>query len=402
MCGKRSGELHGHSPKEASIGGLPAALPHRWNWAMMIYNRGSVPISKPVGFINAFGVLQGYYQSDILRNESPFRISWIGSFNTFAIFLFAAPVGILADKIGPTIPMILGSVFLLLALFMIALCKQYWQFFLAQGLLLGMGMIFPWGVIWPIVMDQFFLKTSLGFGWSIRIVAFMMIPLRAIAVLATRLPATSTKLKEGTQMETSEEGPMMDRSFLKQPPFILLCVGLALCSFGFFTSFFYTSSYAITRGMSQGLSFYTLATINAGSAFGKVLPGFVADRWGKFNILSCSAAAASIVAFCWTSATSTAGIFVWAGIYGFASGGILSLEIAAATSLAPKDKVSTALGVCFGSTALAQLFGPPISGQILTHGYTPVSIWCGAVLIAGFVALLAARLCLDHRVTARD
>ncbi|KAK4506299.1 hypothetical protein PRZ48_000029 [Zasmidium cellare] len=302
-----------------------------------------------VGFINAFGVLQEYYQSDILRGESAFRISWIGSFNTFAIFLFAAPVGILADKIGPTIPMVIGSACLLLGLFMIALCKQYWQFFLAQGLLLGMGMSFIavpasgavprfftrnlavasgisvagsslGGVIWPIVMDQFFLKTSLGFAWSMRIVAFMMMPLLAVAVLTTRLPARPVKGKDESQTETHDQGPVVAKSFLKQPPFILLCVGLALCSFGFFTPFFYTSSYAITRGMSQGLSFYTLATINAGSAFGRVLPGFVADRIGKFNILSCSAVTASIVAFCWTSATSTAGIFVWSGVYGFASG----------------------------------------------------------------------------------
>lgn len=56
-----------------------------------------------VGFINSFGVLEQYYHSDVLRDESEFRISWIGSFNTFSIFLFAAPVGMLADKIGPTV-----------------------------------------------------------------------------------------------------------------------------------------------------------------------------------------------------------------------------------------------------------------------------------------------------------
>lgn len=95
------------------------------------------------------------------------------------------------------------------------------------------------------------------------------------------------------------------------------------------------------------------------------------------------------------------------------------MKIAAATSLAPKDKASPALGVCFGSTALAsvkpeaffwgtrntltdveygQLFGPSISGQILTHDYTPVSIWYGAVDMAGFVAQLGAQLSLDRRL----
>lgn len=102
-------------------------------------------------------------------------------------------------------------------------------------------------------------------------------------------------------------------------PFIHLCAELTLCPFGFFTLFLYTSSYAIIRGMSQSLSFYTLAAINAGSALGRVLPGFVADRFEKFNILACLGVTASIVAFCWTSAASTPGIFVWATVYGFAS-----------------------------------------------------------------------------------
>lgn len=245
--------------------------------------------------------------------------------------------------------MTLGSIFMLIALFMVSLCKRYWQFFLAQGLLLGMGMscvAIPasgavprffvqnralasgisvagsslGGVIWPIVMDQLFLKTSLGFGWSIRVIGFMMIPLLGLAILTVRLPTT-------TQNEQHEDGPrsarqevIVDRSFLKEPPFILLCVGLTLCSLGFFTPFFYTSNYAISQGLSQSLSFYTLTAINAGSAFGRIMPGFVADRLGKFNILSCAAFAAGVVVFCWTVASSAAGIFIWATIYGVASG----------------------------------------------------------------------------------
>ncbi|KAK1808928.1 hypothetical protein LTR12_016710 [Friedmanniomyces endolithicus] len=95
-----------------------------------------------VGLLNAFGVFQQYYTSLYLAGESNFKISWLGAFATFCLFAFAAPAGILSDKVGPQIPIACGSVLLVVAVFMVSLCRQYWQFFLAQGLLVGLGCSF--------------------------------------------------------------------------------------------------------------------------------------------------------------------------------------------------------------------------------------------------------------------
>ncbi len=72
--------------------------------------------------------------------------------------------------------------------------------------------------------------------------------------------------------------------------------------------------------MSRSLAFYLVAAINAASTFGRVLPGFLADRYGRFNLLILSAFTGGIVAFCWTSATSQAGLIIWSLAYGFSSG----------------------------------------------------------------------------------
>ena len=56
-----------------------------------------------VGFINAYGVFQGFYREDILRNYSNFDISWIGSIAIFLLYLAAPVSGILVDKIGPKV-----------------------------------------------------------------------------------------------------------------------------------------------------------------------------------------------------------------------------------------------------------------------------------------------------------
>ena len=78
------------------------------------------------GFLNAYGVFQEYYSSSLLSNQSQFKISWLGSVANFSIFIVAPAAGILADTIGPQIPIACGSVCLVVAVFMISLCKEYW------------------------------------------------------------------------------------------------------------------------------------------------------------------------------------------------------------------------------------------------------------------------------------
>ena len=55
------------------------------------------------GFMNAVGLFQDYYFEGPLHSKSAFDISWIGSFGMFAMFLFAAPAGMLTDKGGPMV-----------------------------------------------------------------------------------------------------------------------------------------------------------------------------------------------------------------------------------------------------------------------------------------------------------
>ncbi|THC92086.1 hypothetical protein EYZ11_008439 [Aspergillus tanneri] len=53
-----------------------------------------------LGFQNAFGVFQEFYHATILRDHSEFNIAWIGTLLTFIIFAFAAPAGVLVDRVG--------------------------------------------------------------------------------------------------------------------------------------------------------------------------------------------------------------------------------------------------------------------------------------------------------------
>ena len=177
------------------------------------------------------------------------------------------------------------------------------------------------GVVWPIIADQLLHKHQLSFGWTVRVMGFVMLPIMALVLLTVRPPRQS--MSDATGNKSSEElteARRIHRAQLLQPPFLLLCCGLFFNFMAFFAPFLFISTYAVELGMSQRLAFYLVSIVNGASFFGRVLPGFVADRWGRFNILVVSSLSASIVAFCWTTATSVAGVVVFIAAYGFASG----------------------------------------------------------------------------------
>ncbi|GIZ44093.1 hypothetical protein CKM354_000730200 [Cercospora kikuchii] len=386
-----------------------------------------------VGFINAYGVFQQYYTAHYLPTYSNFQISWIGAFANFMVFACAVPAGILADRFGPTIPILIGCILEAVAIFMISLCREYYQFFLAQAVLLGVGMSFIaiptstivplyfernrglaqglsiagsslGGIVWPITLDQMLNKDNLSFGWTMRIIGFVLLPLMAIVLLTVRkpIPTASASYPVGAAVQQEEKGEAnttkkvkKDLTPLKQPPFILLCIGLAIAYFGFFTPLYYIPVYAATSlRKSEDFAFHLVSILNAASMCGRVIPGFLADHYlGHFNTLAISATISGVVTFCWTTATSSAGLVVWVVAYGFTSGAILSLQLACATVLTTErpELRGTAVGLTLASVSLTGLFGPPIAGELVERGYFALAAFAGAALLAGGVLLGMAR-----------
>lgn len=246
---------------------------------------------------------------------------------------------------------------MLIAVFMISLCTEYYQFFLAQAALLGSSMAFLFcpaiatvsrhfntnkglamgitvggssvgGVIWPIVINELLNKNQITFGWTLRIVGFIMLPLLLLAILTIHMPpkakhqeCQSTQVAQGSQQ--IQEKTNIRNGFLavvKNTTFLLLCAGLAICYLGMFSPFFYVTSYAKDLGQPVRFAFYLVSMVNAASLFGRILPGFLADRYGHFNLCSLAALFSGVIAFCWTAVTSVAGLVIWALAYGFASG----------------------------------------------------------------------------------
>ena len=160
---------------------------------------------------------------------------------------------------------------------------------------------------------------------------------------------------------------------------------------GMFTPLFFIPTYAVAIGVDATLAGYLLAVVNASSTFGRIIPGFLADKYGRLNMFALGALVTSIVVFCMSSVITNAGLIVYSVAFGFASGTIIS-GVSAAISLCTNDPrdIGTYMGMGFALSSVAALIGPPVNGALVARygGFLQLSIFSGVMcLVGGFIAL---------------
>jgi MFS family permease len=238
------------------------------------------------------------------------------------------------------------------------------------------------GVIFPLVLSKLLNGSDIGFGWSIRIVAFIMLPfmLFACAIVRPRVPPRKTTVFIAAPW--------------KDARYILLIVAMFCIMMGMWTPVFYIPTYAVHRGMNSTLAAYLLAIVNASSTFGRILPGFLADRFGAMNLYSLAALGTGIVISCLNEPTTNGAIIVYCVFYGFISGTIIPSS-SAAISMCTKDprNLGTYMGMGMGVATIAVLIGPQVSGALYERygGFSQVSIYSGMFSIFGGLVVLASK-----------
>jgi MFS family permease len=165
--------------------------------------------------------------------------------------------------------------------------------------------------------------------------------------------------------------------------------------FGMLTPLFYLPTYAVSRGMSPSLAGYLLAILNAASTFGRIIPGVLADKWGKINMFAFGGVITGIVIYTMNSADTNAGLIVYAVFFGFTSGTIISGGSAAFSTVSKDARSSgTYMGMGMAVAGLGGLVGPPVNGAIVNAygGFYQVCMFSGTMcLVGGFVAFSAKR-----------
>ncbi|GKZ91604.1 hypothetical protein AnigIFM59636_004241 [Aspergillus niger] len=366
------------------------------------------------GIINTFGVYQSYYETSLLRDYSPSSIAWIGTVQSFLLLSLGIIVGPIFDRGYIKFLIIAGTFLIVFGLMMTSLSKEYYQFFLAHGVAVGLGsglLFIPsvaipvtyftsrravaigiaasggsvGAVIFPIVFHK--LIDRVGFGWTTRVIAFVALAslLFSIAVMKSRLPPPT------------QARQLLDLMAFRDIPFLIYCLALFFDLVGLYFPYFYLPTYFTTYlHAGDNISFYVLSILSASSFFGRIAPNMLADRLGSLNVMILVSLVVTVLAFAWMGIHSNAGAIVFAVIYGFASGTVVALMPPVLALLCPDMAVvGTWMGMSFVFAGLGILIGNPIAGALLDLEHAV--FWKGqlfaAVMVgAGMACFMALRL----------
>ncbi|OAX38572.1 MFS general substrate transporter [Rhizopogon vinicolor AM-OR11-026] len=369
----------------------------------------------------SFGSFQSWYSQNQLSPYTASEISWIGSVQLCVFFISGGLVGRLFDAYGPTLLLASGTVIITFSLMMTSLATKYYQFILAQGVLFGIGfglLFFPsmgatathftkyratalgvaaagssvGGVVFPIMLQRLF--NNVGFGWAVRISAFIC--------LASGVIATATV---SSRLPRRKPGPWIDVPSLKDINYALFVSGSAFTSLGIFVPMYYIVPYAESSHISQTLAFGALSVMNAGSVFGNILPSIMADHIGRFNTLVPSAALMVILTLAlWFHAHNLAAIMAYSVFYGFISGGWFALQNSCIAQISKMEKIGVRIGMTYSLVAFTALVGSPIAGALLTRGngnYTGLIVFSGVSVFVGCVLAFLLKLRLNSSLLAK-
>jgi MFS family permease len=240
------------------------------------------------------------------------------------------------------------------------------------------------GVLYPILFNH--LVNRIDFAWTMRCFALLSATcfVLGIFLLKTRLPRnTRARLA-------------LDWRGFRDMRFILTMSAIFILDWAVLVPPAYITTYATSKHLDS-IAQHILAILNAASIFGRGLPGPVADRIGRFNvmILCSTVCTLSIFSLWFKLGSSVPRIIVFAITYGFFSGSAYSLTPVCVSQLCKAEEYASRYGTAYGVVSLATLAGVPLSGTILSveggKSYDNLILFCGATYGAATVLFVVAR-----------
>ncbi|KAE8409787.1 major facilitator superfamily domain-containing protein [Aspergillus pseudonomiae] len=370
------------------------------------------------GLLNTMGVLEAWLANDQLKEYSKASIGWIFGLYSFFLYFGSVQVGPVFDAYGLRPLLIPGCIGLVSSLMVFSVAREYYQFMLGFSVLGGISssMVFTpsiaciahWfhrrralatgiaataggfgGIIFPILIWN--LSEVVGFAWAIRITGFVctLFCILCILFLKTRLPPK----KLG--------GGKIDIRVLREIPFSLLTVAIFLIDFALLIPLTYLTSYAESHDMEESLAYQLVSILNAASILGRVVPGYFADHYGRFNVMIVTTLVCTVFTLAlWLPAGSnTAAVVAYAVLFGFWSGSAISLAPVCVAQISSTEDFGKRYGTTYSLVSVGALFAIPIAGEIMKaqssgrekDNYSGLILFCGLVYACACLFFALAR-----------
>ncbi|KAL2176748.1 major facilitator superfamily domain-containing protein [Thermothelomyces heterothallicus CBS 202.75] len=367
------------------------------------------------GLINSAAVFESYFTTHQLAHKTSSEIGWIFSLYLFIVFFVGIQVGPVFDRFGARVLVAAGTGLIFLSLLLLSWCEEYYQIILTYSVLGGLGGALlnspaygaiahffnvrrglatgiattaggVGGVVFPVLLRA--LLPGVGFAWSCRVLAFIMLGLAVPSNLFIKTRLTPAKGQDGRRKVQSV---WPDFSVFTDARFAFASIGIFFMEWGLFVPLTYIVSYAVAHGQDATESYLLLSYLNAGSVLGRVLPGFLADRLGRFNVIIVTIALCviTVLALWLPAGSSQAMLIAYAVLFGIASGSNLGLVPVCLGQLCDHRRYGRLFSTAMMVASFGTLSSVPIGGAILDLGSSE-SAWRNLVIFAGvsyFVAL---------------
>jgi MFS family permease len=361
------------------------------------------------GFMVSVGTLQDYWHQNQLSHMTSRDVGWIPSVFVYLCLAGGIAVGPLFDMYGPKWIMLFGSSAYVVMMFFLAECTTYWQIMSCIGALGGvagatltttslacvahwfkrrrgltqgiamMGSSFG-GLTIPLILRTTF--PAYGYRWSIRILAFTFTGCLVIGnlLMKARIPPNPQAKKKA----------IIQLSMFLDLRFSLLTISIFGLEVVVFGALGILPTYAtLSTNFASDTGFYLISVLNGVSCLGRILPGYMADKIGRFNTLGIFIVTTEIfMLIMWLpfGTISQAALYVFAALFGFGTGCWMALVPACIGQLCRAEEFGRYYGTSYFVASLAALICIPISGELI-EAVGPQA------MVGFFCAILGLTLC---------
>ncbi|KAK0642787.1 Monocarboxylate transporter 7 [Lasiodiplodia hormozganensis] len=374
------------------------------------------------GLTFAFGVYQELYESleGPFANASPATIDLIGTLAVSLMTMGAPFASAWTKAYSPRTVTLIGGVIFALGNVLASFSQQLWHFIFTQGIILGIGTCLSYipavtvapgwfnekralamgvvlsgtgvgGVFWAPVIRL--LNESIGFRHALQLtggVAFLLIS--AAGMILSWDAESERRIALERQTRSSRTGafqvPLVNWRVARSKKFLAHALSALFQAAAYYGPIYFLSAYARTLGYSAAAGANLIAISNASSAGGKVVLGYVADRFGRLNTLFlCTLVSTFITLGLWLPSTllgpntaSKALFITFAITYGIFAGAYVSLFPTSLMEVFGAQNFASVNGFLYMARGCGALLGTPITGSLVRNGKVGSGVALGSPL----------------------
>ena len=376
------------------------------------------------GTLYSFGI----FFKPLLAELGWARAMTSGAYSLFMVLhgLLYIPAGRLNDKFGPRVIMIVCGFFLGLGYLLMSQVNDIWHLFLFYGVIVGFGAgggyvpllstVSRWfvkrrGLMTGIVVSGAGFGTVImppvvnwlisDYGWRtsyivVGIVSLVLIILAALFLRRDPSQVGQLPYGEGEAKEQSldlEAGGFSVQRAIRTRQFWMFSVVIFSLLFSQQSIMVHIAPHATDLGISAAVAANILAIIGGLSIAGRLIMGNAADRIGNKPVIVTAFILMAITLFWLVAAREVWMFYLFAIVFGFAYGGIVSIESPIIAELFGMGSHGVIFGAMHSISTIGGAIGPVLAGRIfdITGSYQPAFLVYAVVAVIGLILVSLLR-----------